>query len=97
MSRIRWTEGAEEQLEQIQDLTRRQWPGLVETVTRTIHAGVEQAVTFPGAGRIGKVEGTREVVLTQYPFTIVYSIEKGTLVVLGLFHHSREWSEDDLS
>jgi hypothetical protein len=35
-------------------------------------------------------------VLTNYPFTLVYTVEAGELVVLGLFHHRQTWDGDDL-
>ena len=88
---IRWTRRAEQQLARVQDLTRLQWPGSVEDVTRTIHATVERMAVFPLSGRNGAVDGTREAVLTQYPFMVVYAIDGEALIVLGVFHQAQSW------
>ncbi len=65
-------------------------------LTQTIQAGLEQVATFPRSGRDGRVPHTRELVLTNYPFTLVYTVESGELVVLGLFHHRQTWDGGDL-
>ena len=45
---------------------------------------------FAEIGRLGRVEGTRELI--DGPFIIVYEIvkDRGELVVLGIFHTARD-------
>jgi len=48
---------------------------------------------FPEAGRIGSSPGTREWVLRQYPYILVYEImraETDAVVILGVFHAARD-------
>jgi len=48
------------------------------------------ATGFAELGRLGRVEGTRELI--DGPFIIVYEVDKkhGELVVLGIFHTARD-------
>jgi toxin ParE1/3/4 len=87
--KIRWASRAQGQLEHVQNLTHVQWPGSVEKVTRSIHEIVERLAEFPLSGRDGMVTGTREAVLTRYPFTVVYIVEGDALIVLGVFHQAQ--------
>lgn len=94
--KVRWLPRAEAQLETVQDATRLQWPGNAVALTQAIQAGLAQVVAFPHSGRDGRLPHTRELVLTRFPFMLVYTVDKDDLVVLGLFHHRQTWSEDDL-
>lgn len=94
--KTRWLRRVRGQFEDIQRTTRREWPGTLIKLVDMIEAAVERAARFPGSGRAGRVKGTRELVLTRVPFTVVYVVKDGVLVVVGLFHHAQEWSEEDL-
>lgn len=45
----------------------------------------------PRAGRPGRVEGTRELVITQTPYVVPYRLRKGTIEVLRVYHGARPW------
>jgi toxin ParE1/3/4 len=45
----------------------------------------------PGAGRIGRVPGTRELVIVRTPYIAAYSVTKNTVTVLRLLHGARRW------
>jgi toxin ParE1/3/4 len=45
---------------------------------------------FPFLGRVGRVEGTRELVLARTSYMVVYRVERGAIVILDIRHDSRK-------
>ena len=58
--------------------------------TRILQA-VELLQLQPRLGRLGRLPGTRELVITGTPYIIPYSIRDGGLVLLGIFHGRQRW------
>jgi addiction module RelE/StbE family toxin len=46
---------------------------------------------FPNSGRAGRVFGTRELVITEFPYIIPYRVKSDTVEILRVFHTSRKW------
>ena len=42
-------------------------------------------------GRPGRVEGTRELVNSRYPYITVYRLRDGCVEILAVMHTSRRW------
>ena len=47
----------------------------------------------PFTGRPGRVENTRELVITKTPYIVAYRIAAGRITVLAVIHSSRRWPE----
>ena len=45
-------------------------------------------------GRIGRVQGTRELVVNRSPYLLIYRVTKSRIEVLRLLHGARMWPED---
>ena len=45
----------------------------------------------PGLGRPGRVPGTREVMLPNFPYIIPYRVKDQCVEILRVFHTSRKW------
>jgi addiction module RelE/StbE family toxin len=73
--RIRWTTDAVEDLEQIALRIRKDNATAARNVLRTITAGISSLRKFPRRGRIGKLEGSRELVLALLPYIAVYRVK----------------------
>ncbi|HEY1302904.1 MAG TPA: type II toxin-antitoxin system RelE/ParE family toxin [Vicinamibacterales bacterium] len=56
----------------------------------TIVDGIASLHTFPNRGRLGRVEGTREVVFAPLPFVAVYEV-RDEVHVLRILHGARQW------
>lgn len=52
---------------------------------------VEKLTAFPEIGRLGRVEGSRELVLR--PFVIAYRVRGETIEMLRVLHGRRRWPE----
>jgi addiction module RelE/StbE family toxin len=46
---------------------------------------------FPLMGRHGVVPGTRERIVTRYPYRVVYQIVDDTIEVLRVIHTAQQW------
>ncbi len=60
-----------------------------EAATRTaeqVYVRIEELVTFPHRGRLGRKEGTRELVLTSLPYIVVYRVKESTIEILQIRH-----------
>ena len=47
----------------------------------------------PDMGRPGRVHGTRELVITRFPYILPYRVRNNTVEVLRVFHTARKWPE----
>jgi toxin ParE1/3/4 len=47
--------------------------------------------TQPKMGRVGRVKGTRELVINRTPFIAVYRIEGNRIEVLRFLHGAQKW------
>jgi addiction module RelE/StbE family toxin len=47
----------------------------------------------PGMGRPGRIPGTRELVITRFPYILPYRVRNEVVEVLRVFHTSRKWPE----
>jgi toxin ParE1/3/4 len=90
---IRWSVPAANQLEQAYDYIAKGSPEAAEEVAQHIVDATEMLGKHPGAGRAGRVAGTREFSVPDTPFVVAYSISDEVLWVLAVYHGARKWPE----
>jgi toxin ParE1/3/4 len=88
---IRWSPEASVDFAGIVRYIRTQNLSAAERVARDIYDRVTSLKSFPQSGRLGRIEGTRELVLTPLPFIVVYRIHKDLLEVVRVLHGSQCW------
>jgi len=64
-----------------------------EKMLETIFSAVEMLEEYLGAGRRGRVAGTRELVILRTPFLIAYRVAHGSIQILALLHGGRKWPD----
>jgi toxin ParE1/3/4 len=91
--RIRWSPDAVADLASIVEYIRLDNPAAAQRVGRTIFDRLSVLGNFPHAGRLGRVEGTREFPLPPLPFIIVYrDIETtDTVEIVNIIHGAQRW------
>ncbi len=62
---------------------------VTDRVIETILEAIERLGRFPARGRPGRRSGTRELMITRYPYLVVYQ-ENGTDVVIARVLHTRQ-------
>lgn len=88
--RIRWSEKASRNLDDIETYIARDSPAAaLKTILDIIYA-VEQLMAFPALGRFGRVAGTRELVIPGLPFIVPYRVKEKKIEILRVFHTSRK-------
>ena len=87
---IRWTTVAGEDLLAIVDFIERDDRAATEAMVQRIDDAVTGLVRHPGLGRLGRVPGTRERVVTGTPYLVAYRIQDGDIQVLRVLHGARK-------
>jgi toxin ParE1/3/4 len=54
---------------------------------------VDVLADHPELGRTGRVDGTRELVITNTSFVVVYRINGSRIEILRVLHSSQQWPE----
>ena len=52
---------------------------------------VQRLADNPDLARVGRSEGTREVVLRRFPYILVYRRQEDHLLIVALRHTARRW------
>jgi toxin ParE1/3/4 len=90
--RVRWTSAATQDLDSIGDyISEQDGPRRARDVVVRIFERVETLSHLPNRGRVGRVKGTRELVLTQLPFLVVYRVAVNEVQVLRVIHGAQQW------
>jgi toxin ParE1/3/4 len=91
--KVRWTVPAAEQLEQAYDYIADSNPGAAEEVAQRVIDITEMLGKHPGAGRGGRVAGTREFSVPDTPFIVAYAVSDEIVWILAEYHAARKWPE----
>jgi toxin ParE1/3/4 len=70
---------------------REQNKTAAEDVRRRIIHSIKRLATFPQSGRSWRSAGTWELVVPGLPYIVIYEIKAEQVIVLTLFHTSREF------
>jgi len=89
-----WTESAILDLISIREYIEHDNPEAAERVADSILKSVEMLESNPMVGRVGRVTGTRELVIAKYPYIIPYRIRGQQLELLRVIHSRREWPNE---
>ncbi len=89
--RLRWTKLALADLEAIWRHIVKDNPQAADGVEDRIVDAAANLRQFPGLGRVGLVEGTRELVVPGLPYIIVYAAKPGGIVIYRVRHGKRLW------
>ncbi len=94
---IRWSPKAADSLESIFDYISRENPGAAQRVAQSIYDGVTRLASFPGSGKRGRMEGTREMGLPPLPYVIVYRVleHAGVVEIANVIHGAQRWPPDE--
>ena len=88
---VRWTTPAGNDLLEITRFIRKDNPSAAISVAQTLFDAANSLDTFPTRGRLGKIRGTRELVISGLPYIIVYQIEMDAIQILHIYHGARNW------
>jgi len=88
--RIRWTPTAAADLEHIKDYLSEHNPQFAQSTVLDLYETIRSLKASPHRGRVGREEGTRELVFTRLPYIVAYRIKEQTVEILHIFHDARD-------
>ncbi|TXC85522.1 type II toxin-antitoxin system RelE/ParE family toxin [Paraburkholderia azotifigens] len=89
--RLEWSVFALEDRDGIFDYIEEDSPRAAVVVDDRIRTQVRQLLQFPETGRPGRVEGTRELVISRTPYIAAYRITGDTVRIL---HGAQQWPDE---
>ena len=90
---IRWTESAWADLDGITDYLLAEGVAFeaVEEYVKRIFKAPEYLATLPGAGKPGRMPNTREWLVKNTPYALIYTVRGDTVCILRVMHGSRQF------
>ena len=89
--KIRWFHRAFNQLVDAEEYIAEDNPDAARELVARIERAVARLADYPELGRMGRVEGTRELVVSHTPYIVAYRVRDGEVIVLAVQHASRQW------
>jgi len=89
--KIRWFRRALNQLGAAEDYVAEDNPDAARELVARIERAVARLADYPELGRTGRVEGTRELVVSRTPYIVAYRVRDDEVVVLAVQHAARQW------
>ena len=56
-----------------------------------LHQSARALADHPHMGRSGRIPGTRELVITRFPYILPYRVRNNVVEILRVFHSARQW------
>ena len=88
---VRWSPEAADDLERIVQYIQGDSPEVALKVAASIIDAVGELNTFPKRGRVGRIEGTRELVIDRLPWIAVYRVRDNAVEVARIYHGAQNW------
>jgi len=89
--RIEWSRPALNDLISAGEYIAKDNPGAAKRMADRVQEAVENLIDNPSIGKPGRLERTREFVVTGTPFIVVYWLKEGTIQILRILHHAQKW------
>ena len=92
---IKWTESAWEDMDGITDYLLGEGMAFdaVEEYVKRIFKAPEFLATLPGAGKPGRMPNTREWLVKNTPYALIYTVRDDKVRILRVMHGSRQFPE----
>jgi addiction module RelE/StbE family toxin len=88
---IIWGTSALNDLEAIREFIAEDNPHAAARVLTAIRVAVDRLDHHPSLGRAGRVEGTRELIISNAPYIVAYRVVENEVRILAIIHTSRRW------
>lgn len=69
-------------------------PRAAIAVDERIAAAARRLIDFPDSGRLGRVAGTRELVIPGTPYIAAYVVTVETVRILRVLHGAQRWPDE---
>lgn len=89
---VRWTKPAVDDLAHICDYTRDRFGATkARRAALAVYDAADSLKEMPLRGRVGRKRGTRELIVADLPFLIIYRVGKEAAEILRVLHGAQQW------
>jgi toxin ParE1/3/4 len=88
--RIRWTPAAAADLQHINDYLNDHYPQYRQPTISKLYEAIRSLKEWPHRGRVGREEGTREILFPPLPYVAVYRVKEQSIEVLRIYHAAQD-------
>ena len=86
-----WSEAAIGNLEEQLNFILQDKPSAAYRMAEEIDRQTSLLIDFPEMGRLGRVSGTRELIVSRTPYIAIYRLRNNTVEILRLLHMAQLW------
>ena len=89
---VRWTSPAADDLTIICDYTEDRFGAAqARRAAVAIYDAADFLKDMPHRGRSGRKPGTRELIVSGFPFIVIYRVGKEAVEIVRILHGSQQW------
>ena len=89
--KIKWLRKSINNLEKIAQYIQQDNPSASLQIVAKIQTSVNQLSEFPFMGRKGRIEGTRELIISNSPYIVIYRVQSNRVEILRILHSSQKF------
>ena len=93
--RLKWLLAAARSRKRQIDYIAERNPDAAARLEQRIIDAVDQLIDHPRLDRVGRVPGTRELVVARTPYIVIYEIEGDIVRILHVLHSAQRWPAPD--
>ena len=68
-------------------------PAAAIQLDQRIEQQIDRLANHPRMGRVGRVKGTREMIIARTPFIAIYRIKANRIEILCILHGAQQWPQ----
>ncbi len=91
--RLCWTRLALQRLGSVGDWIAESNPDGADRTVARLSTAAEAISDHPAIGRPGRISGTRELLISDLPYIVVYRVNPADIEILTIIHTSMQWPE----
>jgi addiction module RelE/StbE family toxin len=91
--RLTWSAFALSDRDAIFTFIESENPAAAVLVDERLVVAVRRLIDFPASGRLGRIAGTRELVISGTPYVAAYAVSGTKIRILRVLHGAQEWPE----
>lgn len=87
---VRFSRAAQADIQSVHDFISRENIVAAKQVVVRIEQATRRLNDFPLSGRQGAVEGTRELIIRNLPYIVVYQVHESFVEIIAVFHAAQD-------
>ena len=87
--RVELTTGAQRNLDAIEWYISQNNPAAAKTILEIIKRAYSQLSKHLSSGKPGRIDGTRELIFTEFPYIVIYTVRQDVIFIVSVFHNSQ--------